>query len=242
VERALAAPEDDDGSSARFEIELDEGLLRERLAIGFHGQDLLANGVPGDDGPDAPRHALGRLAERERDGPGPVREDAVRETRDRVLLVDHEGPLGSRGGEADRNAHVPAHPDDHVRALHERPARRDGADRRDRRRHRVDRQLALEGTCLDGVEWEAGIGDEPSLLAGRGSGEPHLDAVLVREPARQRECGEHVSRRTAPGDEHPHPAPRRTGGRCDGALGAGARAMFHKIPTAASDTTRDEPP
>ncbi len=184
---------------------------------------------------------------RDGDGGGRARGEPVREARDGVLLVEHEGHAPSRGqrhGQRD----VPPERDDEADLLapEQRPrlahrpaqAERDGHERRRRAARQGDRPHRLElevRGCRDPLLDAAGhaghrdpeVGpDAPERAGGGGGG----DGVPRGASADEQDVDGH------------HRTPVARAARTTSGTGAGSRATFTSTPRAAIVTTRDEPP
>ncbi len=132
VQRALTSAEDNHRRAAGLKTQLFDRFLRESPSRGGHARDRLANRVAGDHGSRPSRKHPRRLGERERHRPCGTREQPVRETRDRVLFVEHERAAGAGGGERHRDAHVASHPNHDVGVLDQAAAACDGPQRGER--------------------------------------------------------------------------------------------------------------
>ena len=137
-------------------------------------------------------------------------EQPVREPRRGVLLLDRGRDPQEPGGEHDRSARVPAHPDDHVGP----PAPQDPERLPEREREQeqvaegVDERLPLEPAHLDELDREAGLRDHRGLEPARRADEHDVVARVARHDLlRERDPREDVPSGPAAGDEHPHGAP-----------------------------------
>jgi hypothetical protein len=156
---------------------------RERRDLGSHGitDEERAAGRP-----EAARKAF-------RDPRCKVRQAAVREAGDGVLLVNHEWHAREPCGDAAGTGHESATAQHDVRAAAaQRAARlRDGAREPERRCEPAAESLAAQALDLDPFNGVTGRGHEARLDAALGA-EPH-DVATRAQLARDRERREHVA-------------------------------------------------
>ncbi len=198
-------------------------FLRDAAMVGGHrpAGDAVLRAVP-------PRDAVG-----EEDAPRERRRQPVGEAEVGVRLRQRGGKLLPPGGVDHRPGDVAAAAEDDVRPppLQDRCARARGAAGAHQRAEERRGRPARKAGDLERVELVPGLGDEPSLDPIRRPGERHADAAVAQR------CCDCERRQDVPGC---------SAGRDQGSqLCWGFRsspAMLRRIPTAASSTTRLDPP
>ena len=133
----------------------------------------------------------------------------------RVGLRQRRGDPHRRGGEHHRPGDETAAAEYDVRpAPLEDPAAREGcAPRADERPRKLRRRLPRKAADLERIELVAGLRDESRFDPIRRPGERHVNAAL-RQRLRHRERRQHVSGRSAGGDQAPKLRLRGHAARC----------------------------
>ena len=189
--RALTAADHEDPHRSRAPGEA-RRRRRQRADIGPHG---IADDARVDVAAEAAREALEHL-------PREMREDAVGEAGDGVLLVDQERPAREPGGKSPRSRHEApeTHHDDRAVAPHDtqRLDQREGQPYG--RTDPGEDPLAAQPPHREPLERDAFRRNDPRLESARGSEPDDLELLPAQQP-RQRQRREYMSTGAAGHDE-----------------------------------------